>query len=1252
MLKKLARMLLPDCVRRASSWMSLFAMFALLAPSLLNAQIVYRAATQARIDSVSAITVSAPAGVVSNDVLVASVAINSSASTVTAPSGWVLVLDTAQTSASVSRLRTYYKVATSSEPLSYAWSFSASGQAVVGIVAFAGVDTASPIQVSGGAATASSLTHSAPSVTALADNGVLITSHEFASASSLLPPAGLTEVVDVASPALAGATGMTLAMSYRSLGAAGATGTQTATGLADADSGAAHALVLRRASPVLNKVSSASAATQNSVVTFNVSLANPTTTVLNSIVVTDVLPASMTYVTSVSAIGDVAVSGQTLTWTIPEVAVGETVQWTIAVRLNQSGVLSNTASSNVSASSTASILSLTGSITHFKMDSPTNSWTGAVGEVLDSGGTNLHGRRITTSSPTTTNEVAPSPSIASQFASVNGEFCNAASFDRRGVVEVASSSLFDYTTQLSASAWIYPTAYPSAANGADLFSVLSNDQNYEFHINRAGKLYWWWNFSSLTSATTIPLNQWTHVAITFNSTTGQQRIYINGVADSNVGTWTGTLRANGCNFYVGGDVATGSCAVLPGRNFLGLIDEVKLYNTQLSAAQVQADMTIGRSCSGTFDHIRIEHDGSGSICYPETVTVKACQNASCSTLYPGDVQVQLSPNAGWTNGGSFTISGGVTTRQISQSTAGAVTLGTTSVSPVAGNATRCFSGSSETCTLNIASASCSFDAVEAGGAPKSRLFTKRAATAFNVDVLALTASGTVNAGYAGTVAVDLVDTSASDCPTGAGLTPAANVAFVSANSGRKSVPFTYANAAANVRVRMKVGSSAPACSTDNFSIRPSSLAVTTNSMTNATLSGTPKSVAGTVFPVTATSDVAAGYTGVPVIDETKVVDHNAMTIASGKLSGLFPAANGIASTGSAFKYQDVGSLRFLPDGVKDMTFTSVDQGGGDCISGSTSNVLSGGKFGCHIGSTGSAVMGRWYPSHYSFTGSLAGGCTAGGFTYMDQDALAASLTVKAHAAGSGAASSADPVVSRFTSGFAGLAAVTFTGDNAGALVAASRLTSPAFPTMPNTALWNAGQFIIADTFAFSKVSSPDGPYDSFSLKVAVSDGDGSVLIGSSSTAATKIRYGQLRMANAYGSELLALPVSVQALYWNGSVYAANTLDSCTSVNVSSIGMSDFTGNLAACETQLSPVLSQTMVAGKLPLVRLSKPGKGNSGSVLLTLNTSATASGSTCLSTTASSATAGNRPWFGSSPTARATFGVYSSPLIYLRENY
>lgn len=70
---------------------------------------------------------------------------------------------------------------------------------------------------------------------------------------------------------------------------------------------------------------------------------------------------------------------------------------------------------------------------------------------------------------------------------------------------------------------------------------------------------------------------------------------------------------------------------------------------------------------------------------------------------------------------------------------------------------------------------------------------------------------------------------------------------------------------------------------------------------------------------------------------------------------------------------------------------------------------------------------------------------------------------------------------------------------------------------------------------------------------------------------------------------------------------------------------------------------------------LSKLGNGNNGSVDLIVNTGI-ASGSYCTtvsspSTTSANAISANIPWFKTAP-ARATFGLYKTPIIYFRENF
>lgn len=1050
-----------------------------------------------------------------------------------------------------------------------------------------------------------------------------------------------TETFNMTAPSSAGTYNAYLIASSNS----SCTGTTTTTSLSNS---------VTVASPNLAKTTTASSAVVGDVVTFTITASNPLAMPLNNVTVTDTLPTGMTYATHATTLGTATRSGQTVTWTIPSIPANGSAHLTLAANMTQQGTWVNAASSPGAQTVSASVLVLANAATHFRLDETAGSWRGNAGEVLDSGGTGLQGRRVTSTAPTTTNTVVPSPTIAAQHSSVNGSFCNAARFDGRAYVEVASNPLLQYTTRLSASAWIYPTDYPDS----DLYSILSNDQNYEFHLNPSGKLYWWWNYSTLTSNATIPLNTWTHVAITFDSSSGvrRQRIYINGVQDSRTNNWQGTLRANTCDFYIGGDVSTGSCGIISARNFRGMIDEVKLYNYELSAAEVQADMNMGRLCSGAFDHIRIEHDGNASICTPETVTIKACLDSNCSTLYPGTVTVNLSPS-GWVGGNTFSFSGGVTTRQLSMDSASTVTLGTANASPTPANAARCFNGGNETCAMTFTTASCAFDAVEPAANPQTRIFTKLSDTPFNLNVLALSSSTIVNTAYSGTVAVDLVDASSTTCPTGSGLTTAQSINFNASDRGRKNVAFNYPNAARNVRVRMRVGSSPPACSSDNFAIRPQQLVISSN-MTNTTLTGTPKATAGSGFTLTAAAGVSSGYDGTPVLDASKVVDHNAAAIATGVLSGTFNQATGTSATGSGFRYLDVGNIQLTTDAVIDSGFTSIDQTN-DCIAGSTSNTLSGSKYGCNIGSAGSSKFGRWYPSHYSFAGALSPFCPVGNFTYMDQDALGITVIIKAHASTGATASATDPVTSRYTTGYTNLAAVTLSGDNAGAAVPTNRLASPAFPAMPNTTLWSAGQFSIGDTYTFTKLASPDGPFDTFRLIASVNDPDGSSLIGTASqkaTNTTRIRYGKLKIGNAYGSELHDLAIPYEAQYWTGSYYATNSFDNCTSFAMSSIMFANFTNNLAACETQLSPTGTQTLSGGKLNL-KLTKPGIDasnvpNRGSVQLTQNVGTTASGSSCLAATASAATAANLPWFGSNPTGKATFGIFRSPYIYFRESY
>ena len=156
------------------------------------------------------------------------------------------------------------------------------------------------------------------------------------------------------------------------------------------------------------------------------------------------------------------------------------------------------------------------------------------------------------------------------------------------------------------------------------------------------------------------------------------------------------------------------------------------------------------------------------------------------------------------------------------------------------------------------------------------------------------------------------------------------------------------------------------------------------------------------------------------------------------------------------------------------------------------------------------------------------------------------------------------------------------------------------------------------------------------------------------------------MANAYGSELLNLPVPTFLEYYDTSPTTGwrTGVDTCTVVTGPNFAF-DFPinakNNLAACETAVT-----VTGVNPTPTVTLTNPGASNSGWTELTLNLGATGSGTQCAaigvgpgaaSTTVNTtgATWLRFNWKGAGdvdPTARATFGIFKSPLIYRRENY
>ena len=118
----------------------------------------------------------------------------------------------------------------------------------------------------------------------------------------------------------------------------------------------------------------------------------------------------------------------------------------------------------------------------------------------------------------------------------------------------------------------------------------------------------------------------------------------------------------------------------------------------------------GSSCNmifdavGCLDHFEIEHDGTGSACASESVTIKACSNADCSSLYTAATSIDFLKDGITQSSPSFT---GSTTVNFNHVAAGTVALSLANPSVTPDNSTICDNTSGgSSCNMNFVTTGC------------------------------------------------------------------------------------------------------------------------------------------------------------------------------------------------------------------------------------------------------------------------------------------------------------------------------------------------------------------------------------------------------------------------------------------------------------------------------------------------------------------------------------------------------------------
>jgi hypothetical protein len=170
--------------------------------------------------------------------------------------------------------------------------------------------------------------------------------------------------------------------------------------------------------------------------------------------------------------------------------------------------------------------------------------------------------------------------------SASGKFGGALSFD--GVndwVTVADANVLDLTTGMTMEAWVRPSAIGSLWRtvmlkeqpGSLIYALYAGDGS-----GRAATDIFTNADLGLSGTSATPLDTWTHLAATYDG--ANLRLYVNGVQAASRAI-TGSIRASTGALRIGGNGTWND------EWFSGLIDEVRLYNRALSAAEIQADMT-------------------------------------------------------------------------------------------------------------------------------------------------------------------------------------------------------------------------------------------------------------------------------------------------------------------------------------------------------------------------------------------------------------------------------------------------------------------------------------------------------------------------------------------------------------------------------------------------------------------------------------------------------------------------------------
>jgi uncharacterized repeat protein (TIGR01451 family) len=174
-------------------------------------------------------------------------------------------------------------------------------------------------------------------------------------------------------------------------------------------------------------------------------------------------------------------------------------------------------------------------------------------------------------------------SLGSATRTTSGKYGAALSFNGSNArVTVPDAASLRLAGAMTLEAWVNPSAIANrwqdvVYKGNDNYYLMATSTNSSRPVG--GGIVSGTTTEAI-APTTLAVNTWSHLAVTFDGST--IRLYVNGTQVSSA-TRTGTLASSNNPLQIGGDG-------IFGQYFSGRIDEVRVYNVARTPSQIQADM--------------------------------------------------------------------------------------------------------------------------------------------------------------------------------------------------------------------------------------------------------------------------------------------------------------------------------------------------------------------------------------------------------------------------------------------------------------------------------------------------------------------------------------------------------------------------------------------------------------------------------------------------------------------------------------